>query len=49
MKQASNGWILIIDADERIPKSLAENLNNVAERDRVDAVEMPHKNLIGDQ
>jgi len=39
-------WVLIIDADERIPASLAKRLIEITQKDDVDFVRVPRKNLI---
>ncbi len=46
IKQAIGDWILIVDADERISKTLAAKLLDIAEAGEVDFVRLPRKNLI---
>jgi glycosyltransferase involved in cell wall biosynthesis len=46
LKKASGNWLLIIDADERIPLPLAAKLIDVAEKDSADFVRIPRKNLV---
>lgn len=44
IKEASNLWVLILDADEEIPEGLKEKLLNLP--DEIDYLEIPRKNLI---
>lgn len=45
--QASNSWVLILDADEEIPESLADKLKEIAVDGSVTThVEIPRKNMI---
>jgi len=44
--KASGNWILIVDADERISRSLAEKLEQIAKEDTADFVRVPRKNMI---
>jgi glycosyltransferase involved in cell wall biosynthesis len=46
IEKAKNEWILVLDADEEIPKALAEQLNQIAEKNNIDFVEIPRKNII---
>lgn len=46
IKKALGDWIFIIDADERIPKTLAAKLIEIADSDKVDFVRIPRKNLV---
>lgn len=46
ISKASNEWILILDADEAVPSSLAERLTEIASKMQVDFVKIPRKNLI---
>lgn len=46
IKKAIGDWILIVDADERIPKSLASKLIEIAQEGKADFVRLPRKNLI---
>jgi len=47
VKKATNDWVLIVDADERIPESLMYKLRQFVERDGVGVVQIPRKNMIG--
>ena len=45
--EAAHGpWILVLDADEMVPKSLAEQLQTIATSDAADAVELSHLNYL---
>jgi len=44
--KASGDWILVIDSDERIPKTLAKKLQQIAKEGKFDAVNIPRKNII---
>lgn len=46
ISKAVGEWILIIDADERIPKSLAKKLIEITQENKTDFVRIPRKNLI---
>ncbi len=46
INKAVGNWILIVDADERIPKTLARKLIEITQEDNVDFVRIPRKNLI---
>lgn len=46
INKAVGDWVLIVDADERIPKTLAKKLIEITEEDKVDFVRIPRKNLI---
>src|SRR3990167_7345292 len=46
LAKASGNWVLIIDADERIPRSLAAKLVDIAANDEADFVRVPRKNLV---
>jgi glycosyltransferase involved in cell wall biosynthesis len=46
IEKAIGDWILIVDADERIPKSLAAKLISIANNGEADFVRIPRKNLI---
>jgi (heptosyl)LPS beta-1,4-glucosyltransferase len=46
IKKSQNDWILIVDADERIPKTLAKKLIEISQEKDVDFVRVPRKNLI---
>ncbi|MCJ7740408.1 glycosyltransferase family 2 protein, partial [Candidatus Microgenomates bacterium] len=44
--KAKNGWILIVDADEEIPKSLVKYLLDVSKKGNYDYFRIPRKNLV---
>lgn len=44
--KATGPWILIVDADERVPASLASRLRQIADDDSADFVRVPRKNLV---
>jgi len=46
ISKAIGDWILVIDADERIPKTLAIKLEEIAEKNEIDYVRIPRQNLI---
>lgn len=46
ISKAVGDWILIVDADERISKSLATKLIDIANEGDVDFVRIPRKNMI---
>jgi glycosyltransferase involved in cell wall biosynthesis len=47
ISKASNEWILILDADEEIPASLAQRLHEMVKKEIVsEYVEIPRKNII---
>lgn len=46
IKKALGDWILIVDADERIPKTLAAKLIQIADKGEADFVRIPRKNLM---
>lgn len=46
LRKALGKYILVIDADEALPKSLAKKLGKIAKEDKVDYVEIPRKNII---
>lgn len=46
ISKAIGNWILIVDADERISKTLAKKLIEITLEDKVDFVRIPRKNLI---
>jgi glycosyltransferase involved in cell wall biosynthesis len=47
IQKATNDWVLLVDADERIPNSLTEKIQRVVDRDGVDVIQIPRKNMIG--
>lgn len=47
LSKASGDWILLLDADEEIPKDLAEKLQGITNKmEAIDYVEIPRKNVI---
>jgi (heptosyl)LPS beta-1,4-glucosyltransferase len=46
IKKTTGNWILIVDADERIPRSLAVKLINITKQKDVDFIRIPRQNLI---
>ncbi|HXK49602.1 MAG TPA: glycosyltransferase family 2 protein [Clostridiales bacterium] len=44
IEKADGDWILIVDADERVPVSLSEKLKEIAGSDNYDVVEVQFKN-----
>jgi len=46
IKKAIGDWILVVDADERIPKSLAARLIEIADKGTAEFVRIPRKNMI---
>ena len=47
ISKASGDWILILDADEEIPKSLSIRLQEIGSKmEQIDYVEIPRKNII---
>lgn len=46
ISKAIGSWVLIVDADERIPITLANKLIQITQEDEVDFVRIPRKNLI---
>jgi len=46
IKKTIGDWVLIVDADERIPKTLARKLIDIAQERKVDFVRIPRKNIV---
>lgn len=46
VEKAAGEWILLVDADEMVTKSLSEALLKITERNDVDVVEVPFKHYI---
>jgi glycosyltransferase involved in cell wall biosynthesis len=46
VEKASCDWILLIDADELVPKELSIELRNISRKDDTDAVMTPYKNFL---
>lgn len=45
LSKAQYNWILVIDADERVPKTLANKLLSLAKQDSFDVVKIPRKTI----
>jgi len=45
IKAAENNWIVVLDADERVPDPLADAIQRVVSNQGVDVIEMPRKNI----
>lgn len=46
LSKATNEWVLVLDADERLPKSLSDKIIEIVTENKYDLVEMPFKNMI---
>ena len=46
ISQANGDWILILDADEELPKSLTDKLKSLVVKPRADYYRLPRKNII---
>lgn len=46
LRHAQGDWILVMDADEELPKTLATKLKEIAQEDQVNWVEIPRQNII---
>jgi len=46
VEQATGDWVLLIDADEMVPKTLSMALTAIAEKNAADIVEIPFKHYI---
>jgi (heptosyl)LPS beta-1,4-glucosyltransferase len=46
IEKASGGWILILDADEQVPDSLAEKIKEIIGKPEADFFRLPRKNII---
>src|SRR3989344_2014118 len=46
LSKASGNWVLIIDADERIPRPLASKLVDIVTNEEADFVRIPRKNMV---
>jgi len=46
IEKAIGDWILIVDADEEIPKTLISKLRQIAGEKKIDFVRIPRKNII---
>lgn len=45
INMAKGKWILVLDADERLPKSLSKTIIKIIKEDKYDVVEIPYKNI----
>lgn len=46
INKASYEWVLVLDADERLRKSLASKIVEIVNEDKYDVVYIPHKNIV---
>ncbi len=46
ISKALGNWVLILDPDERVPKSLAAKLIEIVKEDSADYVRIPRKNIV---
>jgi (heptosyl)LPS beta-1,4-glucosyltransferase len=46
ISKATGDWILLLDADEEIPTTLANKLKEIVDRDEADYYRIPRKNII---
>lgn len=46
ISKASNSWVLILDADEEIPRSLKDEIVNIIKNPKADYYRIPRKNII---
>jgi len=46
IKKSAGPWVLILDPDERVPKTLANKLMEIAKEDLADYVRLPRKNIV---
>ncbi len=46
IKKTKGDWVLVLDPDERIPPSLAKELQRIVKEDKYEAVNLPRKNII---
>jgi len=46
LSKATNEWVLVLDADERLPKSLCDKITEIVSENKYDLVEIPFKNII---
>jgi len=44
LERATKPWILVVDADELVPRRLYEELKNIIEKDLADVVYIPRNN-----
>ncbi len=46
LSKATGDWLFLIDADEELSDSLASELKKISQKDKVDFVQIPRKNII---
>lgn len=46
LSKASGDWLLVIDADEELPETLARKLKEIARKNEFDYVKIPRQNII---
>jgi (heptosyl)LPS beta-1,4-glucosyltransferase len=46
IEKAVGDWILVLDPDERIPKTLSQKLKSIVQEGKFEAVSIPRKNII---
>jgi (heptosyl)LPS beta-1,4-glucosyltransferase len=46
LKKATGRWILLLDPDEYLPKTLIRELKRITERSDIDFIKIPRKNII---
>src|SRR6266498_5902614 len=46
ISKTTGDWILVLDADEQVPQSLAEKLQELAGQSETECVNLPRKNII---
>jgi len=46
VEKAAGDWILVLDPDERIPKTLSQKLKSIVQEGKFGAVSIPRKNII---
>ena len=46
LSKAVGDWILVVDADERVPRELAQKLISITKEDSADFVRLPRKNIV---
>jgi (heptosyl)LPS beta-1,4-glucosyltransferase len=46
INKALGDWIFVVDADERVPRTLAAKLIEIADKNEADFVRIPRKNLV---
>lgn len=46
VEKATGDWVLVLDPDERIPKTLAKRFQDIVKEKKFEAVSIPRKNII---